>query len=143
LTGVEENRFLREGDVNAGLIDFRERGHGAFELAFERAAIVDLFGEVARAQIRSVEKLESDSACSGESRARQSEPCVRQTAGRNLDGRAGFVELEFDSRFADFLGNGGGVFRRESAVQHAEIAVMLPSQKTENDGTRNHGDQDQ
>ena len=144
LAGIEENRFLREGDMNARLVDLGERGNGALQFAFERAAIVDLFGEIARAQIGPVEKLETDAAGSRQTGAGQRESRLRQAFGRNQYGGAGFIEPEFDSRFADFLRDGGGIFRRESAVESRGNPLScfhFSSPKTAEQTTNGHKDQ--
>ncbi len=52
----------RHGDVHAGAGDFGERGDGPRELAFERAAVVDLLEELGGAEGRPVEDLEADAA---------------------------------------------------------------------------------
>ena len=83
LTGVEEHRIFGERDVDAGLIHFGKSGDGAFEFSFERAAVVDLFGEIAGAQIRAVEEFETDAAGPRHARAGQREPRLRQPVGRN------------------------------------------------------------
>ena len=48
---IEEYGFLRESEVNAGLLDFGERRDGPFQFAFECAGIIDVFSKFGNAQI--------------------------------------------------------------------------------------------
>ena len=64
----------------------------------------------------------------------QRKPRFRQTLAKDQHGRAGFVEVVFDARFPDFLRHGGRIFRGECAVQHPEVAVVLPFQESEYGG---------
>ena len=66
--------------MDARLIDFGERGDGALQFAFERAAIVDLFGEIAGAEVGAVEELETDAAGFRQARAGEREPRIRQAS---------------------------------------------------------------
>ncbi len=78
LAGIEKNRFLREGDMDARLIDFGQGGDRAFQFSFERAAIVDLFGEIAGAEVGAVEELKADAPGFGQTGAGEREPAHRR-----------------------------------------------------------------
>ena len=56
---ILEHAVLAEREVDARALDLRERGDRARELALERAAVVDLFGEARLAEVRVVEQLEA------------------------------------------------------------------------------------
>ncbi len=62
LAVFQKQRILRQSDMNPGLFDFRERLYGAFQLSFECAGIVHLFGEVGNSEIGLVKQLVTPSA---------------------------------------------------------------------------------
>jgi hypothetical protein len=127
--------------MDAGLIDFGERGDGAFELAFEGAPVVDLLGEIAGAEVGLVEQFKADAAGARQSCAGEGETSFGQPGGGDRDGGTGFVEAVFDAGFANLLGYGGGVLGGESGVEGAEIVFVHPADEAERHGAddqRNH-----
>ena len=143
LTGIEKNRILRERDVDARLIDFGERGDRALQLAFERAAIVDLFGEIAGAEVGAVEKLEADAP--GFRQARTGE---RQSAHPPRDRREPeTVAPVSSSRYSIpasriFCVTAAASSGGECAVEDAERAFVLPPEKPEGGGADHDRDED-
>ena len=124
--------------MDAGLIHFRQRGHGALQFPFESAAVVDLFGEIAGAKVRAIEQLEADAARFGQARAGKRQPRVRHMLGRNRNRGAGFIQPVFDTGFADLLCNGRSIFGGEPAIKDPEIAVVAStSDQTESQSAEN------
>ena len=70
LLRFEKDRVLGKGEVDARLFDLGQRHDGALQLALERAAVVDVFGEFGGAEVHLVEKFEADAAGSWEDRWR-------------------------------------------------------------------------
>ena len=69
--------------MDAGLNHFGHAHHGALQLSFERALIVDVLDKLGGAEIRFVEKLEPDPAGFRESGAGQCEARFSQLRGRH------------------------------------------------------------
>ena len=66
--GLRVQGILGQRQMNARRLHFADGHHGAFQLAFNRAMIIDLFGELASAEIGFVEQLKSDAAGFGQPR---------------------------------------------------------------------------
>jgi len=125
-TRIEEYGFLGEGDVYAGQLDFRERHHGTFELAFDRPAIVDVFGEVGGREVGLVEDFEADASGLGKSQAGHLEAQLGELGFGDQDGGAAVGDAVLDAFFLQLLHHRAGVLGREGIEQRAEVALVLP-----------------
>ena len=58
----------------ARLLYLGKSGNGAFQLAFQRTMIIDLFCKIAGPEVRLIKKLESDTSATRDARRRQLRP---------------------------------------------------------------------
>ena len=76
-------RILGQRDVDARLFHFADGHDGAFQLAFNGAMIIHLFGEFAGAEVGLIEQLEADAAGFGQSRGGHLQAGFGDLVGRN------------------------------------------------------------
>ena len=89
-----ENRFLRKGNVHPRLLHLGDRHDRTLQLAFERAPIIDVFGEIGHAEIGLIENLEADAAA-----LRHAGAGHFQAQLGHLSSGTEMVEPLFDSRY--------------------------------------------
>lgn len=137
LAGVEKQRVFGKRDVYARLFHCGERHHAALQLAFERAMIVDLLGEVTGAEAGLVEQFEPDAAAFGKAGRRHVQAQLGHTRRRHQHRRAVAGEPVLGAAFAHLGHHCRGVFGGERTVQRAEVALPVPVRKPGERG--NHG----
>ena len=143
LAGIEKNRLFRERNVDARLFDFGQSGNRTFQLPFERAAIVNLFGEIARSQVGAVEEFKTDSPGFG-----QTGSATANLASARCPEGTSTVEPVSSRRYSIpasriFCVTARGVLGSERAERNAEIAFVLPLEKPPREGTEHDRNGDQ
>ncbi len=95
---------------------------------------VDLFGEVAGAEVGLVEDFESDPAAFGDSGGGELEAEFADLGGRDEDGGTAVADAVRDAGFADLGEDEAGVFGSEVGVERLVIALGLPMDKAVESG---------
>ena len=125
LLRIQKYGILGKGQVDAGLLHFRQRHDRAFQFALQRPAVVDVLGELGGAQVGLIEQFETDPAGFGQARGGQIDAQFGQPRRRHHYRTTPLGQAVIHAGLFQPLDDGRGVFRRDAREQGPEIGLPL------------------
>jgi hypothetical protein len=123
---AHEHRRLRDREMHARAAHGVDRLDGALQLAFERALVVDLLGELADAELLVVHQLEADRAALRQALARETQTRFMNLLGRHENGAAAVRQLVRNVALLERGNDCAAVPVGEIGKQHAIVRLARP-----------------
>ncbi len=140
---AHEHGWLRNRQMHARRLHRRNRFDRAFQLAFERALIVDLLGELADAELLVVHQFEADRAALRQSLRCKAQAHLMHLLGRHEDRAAGLGELVRNVRLLERRDDGAAVAVGQVAVEHLVVRRARPEEQARHDGDEQRDREDE